>query len=182
MEEKPSIDLSLAPAERGTWGRPMAIVLLWHVFELLLVTNPWQLSSRVRVWALRVFGAKIGEGVIYRHRTRVKFPWKLVIGDRCWIGEGVWIHNQDFVRIGDDVVISQEAFLTTGSHAVRRDMALITKPIHISNGAWVTARCVVLGGANVGVNAVISPLQVVSGSIPANVIVDRDGSQRKRFD
>lgn len=181
MEEKQLIDLSLAPSERVKWGRPIVIVLLWHICELLLVTNPLQLSSQVRVWALRIFGAKIGHGVIFRHRTRVKFPWKLVIGDRCWIGEGVWIHNQDFVRIGNDVVISQEAFLTTGSHAVRRDMALITKPIIISNGAWVTARCVVLGGANVGVNAVISPMQVVSGNIPANVIVDRDGNQRKRF-
>jgi putative colanic acid biosynthesis acetyltransferase WcaF len=181
MEEYNSIDLSKTPKDRSTWGKPSIIVLIWHFVELLTVTNPLQLSSRVRVWALRMFGAKIGKGVVFRPRTRVKFPWKLTIGDRCWIGEGVWFHNQDFVVVGNDVVISQDTFLTTGSHALRRDMALVTRPITISNGVWVTSRCVVLGGTFIGANSVLAPLQVVSGEIPENVIQDQRGVQRGRF-
>ena len=85
------------------------------------MTNPWQISSVLRIRVLRAFGAEIGNGVILRPRTRVKFPWKLHIGDRSWIGEGVWFHNQDHIYIGHDVVISQETFATTGSHGYRRD-------------------------------------------------------------
>lgn len=166
----PVIDLSRAPGERQSWDRPAIIVYLWGVFELLFVTNPWQISSGVRVRVLRMFGAEIGKGVIFRPRTRVRFPWKLHIGDRSWIGEGVWFHNQDHIYIGHDVVISQETFLTTGSHAHRRDMALLTRPIRIEAGAWITSRCIVLGGTYVGRSALITPGTVTTGAVAANTI------------
>jgi putative colanic acid biosynthesis acetyltransferase WcaF len=164
------INLAAAPGEKAAWDRPKVQIYLWAIVELLLVTNAWQVSSALRIRALRLFGAEIGDGVIFRPRTRVKFPWKLHIGDRSWIGEGVWFHNQDHVFVGSDVVISQETFLTTGSHAHRRDMALITRPVRIADGAWVTARCIVLGGANVGTSALIAPGTVVSGNVPENTI------------
>jgi putative colanic acid biosynthesis acetyltransferase WcaF len=169
-EMVPVIDLSKAPGERQTWDRAPLVVYLWAIFELLFIANPWQISSRLRVRVLRMFGAEIGSGVIFRPRTRVRFPWKLHVGDRSWIGEGVWFHNQDHIYVGHDVVVSQETFLTTGSHAHRRDMALITRPIHIEPGVWITSRCIVLGGTQVGRSAVITPATVVSGVVPANTV------------
>lgn len=171
MSDIPVIDLSKAPGERAAWDRPAWVVYLWAVCELLFVTNPWQISSGLRVRVLRAFGAEIGSGVVFRPRTRVKFPWKLSVGDRSWIGEGVWLHNQDRIDIGSDVVISQETFLTTGSHAHRRDMRLITRPISISDGAWITSRCVILGGSSIGRSALAKPGTVISGDIAANVVV-----------
>ena len=89
----------------------------------------------------------------------------------------MWFHNQDHIYIANDVVISQETFLTTGSHAHRRDMALITRPIYIEAGAWITSRCVVLGGTRVGRSALARPLTVLSGDIPANAVISGpDGS------
>ena len=161
MKSTPVIDLSKAPGERAAWDQPTWKVYLWAVCELIFVTNPWQISSGLRIRVLRAFGAEIGDRVVFRPRTRVKFPWKLHLGDRSWIGEGVWFHNQDHVYIGHDVVLSQETFLTTGSHAHRRDMALITRPITVEPGAWVTSRCVVLGGARIGRSCLITPLSVV---------------------
>jgi putative colanic acid biosynthesis acetyltransferase WcaF len=165
------VPLALAPGEKSSWGRSRAIVYLWGVVELLFVSNPWQISSRLRVAALRRFGASIGTGVVFRPRTRVRFPWKLNIGDDCWIGEGVWIHNQDDVFIGHDVVISQESFLTTGSHAHRRDMGLITRPIRIEDGVWITSRSMVLGGVTIGRSALIQPMSVVKDSVPPESVV-----------
>lgn len=164
------VPLRAAPGERRTWDRPVSVVLLWGVVELLLVTNPWQISSRLRVWALRRFGAEIAQGVVFRPRTRVRFPWKLHIGPDTWIGEGVWFHNQDHIRIGRDVVVSQETFMTTGSHAHRRDMALVTRPITVGDGAWITSRCMVLGGVTIGRSALVRPMSLVANDIPANSI------------
>lgn len=143
------------------WEKPKVVVYLWAAVELIFVSNPWQISSKLRVAALRLFGASIGEGVIFRPRTRVKYPWKLSVGDRSWIGEGAWIHNQDLVCVGHDVVISQDAFITTGSHAHRRDMALITKPVTLEPGVWVTTRCIILGGSKVKTSAIVTPNSVV---------------------
>lgn len=164
----PVIDLSQAPGSGESWDRPRAVVYLWSACELLFVSNPWQISSRLRVGVLRAFGAEIGDGVIFRPRTRVKSPWKLHIGERSWIGDGVWFHNQDHVYVGADVVISQETFLTTGSHRVRSDMGLITSPIRIGDGAWITSRCIVLGGSRIGESAVVQPMTTVKGEVGAN--------------
>ncbi|MFJ4284708.1 hypothetical protein ACIPY0_03580 [Paenarthrobacter nicotinovorans] len=49
-------------------------------------------------------------------------------------------------------------------------MALITSPIVIEDGVWVTSRCVVLGGTRIGTSAVIGPNSVVKGEIPPNTI------------
>lgn len=179
----PVINLSEAPGERSSWDRPLFHVYAWSITELLFVYNPWQVSSRLRTGALRLFGAEIGSGVIMRPRTRVRFPWKLHIGDRSWIGEGVWFHNQDHIYIGHDAVVSQETFLTTGSHAYKTDMALITRPINIGDGAWITARCIILGGANIGRSAVIKPGSLIGRSVAPNTVVsgDDDESAAPRF-
>jgi len=177
----PVISLADAPGEKAAWDRPMVLVYLWAVFERLFVTNSWQISSWLRVKVLRMFGAEIGQGVVFRPRTRVSFPWKLHVGDNSWIGEGVWFHNQDHIRIGHDVVISQESFLTTGSHAHRRDMALITRPICIEDGAWITSRCIVLGGSEIGTSSLVRPLTVVSGKVPAGTVFGGAGVEGKRF-
>ncbi|MGY1711365.1 hypothetical protein ACI8AC_17850 [Geodermatophilus sp. SYSU D00758] len=175
MPGTPVIDLSRAPGARESWDAPLWKVLLWSVAELLLVTNPWQISSRVRRAVLVAFGARIGAGVLLRPRLRVRFPWKLTVGDRSWIGEDVWLHNQDRLTIGSDVVVSQGTFVTTGSHAHRRDMALITRPVVIEDGAWVTARCVVLGGSRIGASALVTPNTVVSGDVPAGMVFGSRG-------
>ncbi|WP_062288526.1 acetyltransferase [Demequina phytophila] len=176
-EQVPVIPLREAPGERAAWGRGPAWVIAWMLVEWLLVTNALQPSSRIRVAALRAFGARIGDGVIFRQRTRVKFPWNLEIGEDCWIGEGVWFHNQDRVVIGHDVVISQESFITTGSHAHRRDMALITRPVVIEPGVWVTSRCIVTGGVTLGRSCLVSPAAVVMKDVPAGRIVSGNPAQ-----
>ena len=164
------IDLSKAPGQGEAWTRAKWVIYLWSATELLLVTNPWQVSSSLRTKALRAFGAEIGDDVIIRPRTRIKFPWNLRVGDRAWIGEGVWIHNQNMVLIGHDAVVSQETFITTGSHAHRTDMGLITRPVEICEGAWITARCVVTGGVRVGRSALVQPLTRVADDVPDNAI------------
>lgn len=164
------VDLSSAPGSGESWDAPVWKVYAWGFVELLLVRSNWQISSLLRRAALVAFGARIGRGVILRPGLRVRFPWKLEIGDRSWIGEDVWLHNQDLLTIGSDAVISQGTFVTTGSHAHRRDMALLTRPVVIENGAWITARCIVLGGSRIGVSSVVTPGTVVAGEVPDGMI------------
>src|SRR5215210_310661 len=176
------IDLKKAGPGNFTRTRSRSVEALWMIVEFLLVSNPLQISSTIRSWALRMFGARIGANVILRPRLRVKFPWNLQVGDNCWIGEGVWIHNQGLVTIEENAVVSQEAFITTGSHDIYRSMDLIIKPVVIRQGAWVTSRCIVLQGVEVGQNTIVTPGSVVHSSLspdllyggnPAAVIAER---------
>jgi putative colanic acid biosynthesis acetyltransferase WcaF len=165
-----SIDLSKAGSGNFKRTRSKYVEALWIIMEFVLVSNPLQVSSGVRAWALRMFGARIGANVLLRPRLRVKFPWNLRVGDNCWLGEGVWIHNQGLVTIEDNAIISQEAFITTGSHDIYSTMDLMVEPVTIRRGAWITTRCIVLQGVEVGENTVVTPGSVVQKSLPGGGI------------
>lgn len=78
---------------------------------------------------------------------RIKFPWKLEIGNNTWIGEGVWIDNLAPVHIGHDVCISQAAYLCTGNHDWSSpSFELVTAEITIAPQCWVGARATVAPG------------------------------------
>ena len=136
-------------------GRPSWVEACWRVLEGLLFST-WLPGSGWRVGLLRLFGARVGRGVVIKPRVRVKFPWRLEVGDHSWIGESVWIDNLAPVRIGHDCCLSQGAYLCTGSHdwATQR-FDLVVKPITIADQAWLAAGSLVAPGVAVGEGAVL---------------------------
>ncbi|MGF7159332.1 putative colanic acid biosynthesis acetyltransferase WcaF [Rhodoligotrophos appendicifer] len=137
-------------------GRPWAIEVLWHIVQAVLIRSVLPGSAHRRV-LLRLFGACIGRGVVIRPGVRVKFPWRLSVGDHSWIGEDVWIDNLAPVSIGSNCCISQGAYLCTGNHDwTRGTFNLITQPIALRDGSWIAARGVVGPGVVVEEGAVLS--------------------------
>lgn len=91
--------------------------------------------SGVKVALLQAFGAKVGQRVRIKPGVRVKFPWRLTVGDHVWIGEDTWIDNLDEVTIESNVCISQGVYLCTGNHDWGHPhFALRTGPIHLESG------------------------------------------------
>ncbi len=145
-------------------GRPKHQQALWFAVQNLLFSK-WWLPARFRPRILRAFGATVGEAVFIWHRVRVLWPWKLMVGDHCWIGEDVWLLNLEPITLVHDVCISQGAFLCTGSHDRRSaTFEYDDAPITVRAGAWIAARAMVLRGVIVGTNALV----------PAGVVVHRD--------
>ena len=93
---------------------------------------------------LRIFGAKVGRGVVIRSRVNITFPWRFSCGDHVWIGDEVLILSLAPVCLGSNVCISQRAFLCTGSHRFSREtFDLVTRPITIGDGCWIAAQAFV---------------------------------------
>jgi putative colanic acid biosynthesis acetyltransferase WcaF len=134
--------------------------VLWQAawFAVMnLVFTKWWLPPSLRPAILRAFGAQIGERVLIRHRVRILWPWKLSIGDDCWIGEGAWLLNLEQISIERDVCVSQEAFLCTGSHRAQDPaFEFDNAPIRIGAGAWVAARATVLRGSTLAPGEVVA--------------------------
>src|SRR6476646_1955727 len=89
---------------------------LWHYVNALLFKTSLVPISSLKVALLRLFGAKVGKGVIIKPCVNIKHPWLLTIGNNTWLGERVWIDNVAAVTIGNNVCLSQAAILETGSH------------------------------------------------------------------
>jgi putative colanic acid biosynthesis acetyltransferase WcaF len=152
----PKVDLSRFDKTGFRRGRPALVEALWILVQAMLVSSFLPGSAHRRT-SLRLFGAKIGQGVVLKPGIKVKFPWRLSIGDNSWIGEDVWIDNLAEVHIGDNVCISQGAYLCTGSHNWSgQNFDLTTSPIRIGSGAWIAARCAVGPGVEIGEGSVLT--------------------------
>ena len=75
------------------------------------------------------------------------------------------------VTLGDNVCISQGAYLCTGNHDwTDPAFSLITQPIRINDGAWIAARASLGPGVVIGRCSVVGFGAVVTKSIPPNEI------------
>jgi putative colanic acid biosynthesis acetyltransferase WcaF len=148
-------------------GRGVAVRLAWFFFGLPVLRSSLLPSSAVRRVLLRAFGAKVGRNVVIKPGTRVKYPWRLSIGNNTWIGEDCWIDNLADVSIGNDVCVSQAAYICTGNHD-RCDpaFALVVKPVTLRDGSWVGARATVCPGVEFGEGAMAAAGSVVTRTIP----------------
>lgn len=161
-------------------GRNKIVELLWIILEALLITS-WIPGSWHRLVILRIFGAKIGKGVVFKSGIHVKFPWKLQIGNHSWVGERVWIDNLEHVSIGANVCLSQGVYLCTGSHDWHSEtFDLITKSIDIQDGAWIAANASVGPGVVIAEGAVLTLGSVANKSLEAGGIYTGNPAVRLR--
>jgi putative colanic acid biosynthesis acetyltransferase WcaF len=145
-------------------------MILWYLANALLMNSALPFSG-MKARMLRLFGARIGKGVVLKPYINIKYPWKLEIGDHCWIGEQVWIDNLDQVRVGSHVCISQGAMLLCGNHNYRRStFDLITGPITLEDGVWIGAKTVVCPGVLCGSHSVLTVGSVATKNLEAYTI------------
>ncbi|RYC70636.1 MULTISPECIES: WcaF family extracellular polysaccharide biosynthesis acetyltransferase [Spirosoma] len=143
-------------------------ILLWFLANSVFLNNYLPIPVALKTAILRLFGAKIGVGVVIKPAVNIKYPWFLTIGNHVWIGEQVWIDNLSEVVIGNHACLSQGALLLTGNHDYRRvTFDLTTRPITLDEGVWIGARAVVCAGVHCQSHAVLSVGSVATRSLSA---------------
>ena len=142
--------------------------ILWFYTNALIFKTSFFPSSNLKVFLLRLFGAKIGRKAVFRHRLNIKYPWFLTVGDFSWIGEEVWIDNLVPVKIGANVCLSQGAMLLTGNHNYSKSsFDLITDGIVLADGVWIGAKAIVCPGISVGEQAVLTAGSIATKNMEA---------------
>jgi putative colanic acid biosynthesis acetyltransferase WcaF len=133
------------------WYKPGSKIkiFLWMLTSILIFRTSIPIPSFIKAFILRVFGSKVGTGVVIKPNVNIKYPWKLCIGNNTWIGEDVWIDNLGFVFIGDNCCLSQGCYLLTGNHDFTSEyFNLLVSDINIKNEAWIGAMSIVCPGIN----------------------------------
>ena len=154
----------------NSWYQPGSKLkrLLWYAVSLIFFEGGWNMSSGLKIFWLKRFGATIGKGVVMKPKVTIKYPWKLSIGNHCWIGEGVWIDNLDQVTLEDHVCVSQGALLLCGNHNYKTpSFDLMIAPICLKEGSWVGAKSSVAPGVTLESHAVLSMGSVATSNLEA---------------
>ena len=141
----------------------------------------------------RRYGAKVSP------RAEVELTDNLRLGTGCVVSSFTKIKaTLGTMVIGDHVQIAAHCFLDTGAGGVTiGDHALIgpltcivginyshlrldqpvglqpktSKGIRIGKGGWIGGGCMILDGADIGDNVIVTPNSVVSGRVPDNTVV-----------
>lgn len=159
----PGIDLHAYDQSWYRRGRGAVIVILWDIVQsFLLHPSPHPFYAWRRFW-YRAFGATIGQNVLLRNSVRCNYPWRLTIGNNSWVGDEATLYCLHSVNIGENVVISQQAYLCSGTHNHRDPhFGLIVRPIVVEDGAWVALGALVMPGVTVHAGALIGARAVLT--------------------
>lgn len=146
-------------------GNPMAR-LTWYFINLIFINSYWLPISSIKIALLRLYGAKIGKGVVIKPRVNIKYPWNLEIGDHTWIGEKAWIDNLGKVKIGSNCCLSQDSLLLCGNHNYKIDsFDLMVGDITLEDGVWIGAKSSVAGGVTCQSHSVLALGSVATSNL-----------------
>lgn len=125
--------------------------------------------SKVRVWAMRKLGYRVGENVY--------FPNDLIITQNL-------VDDQAHIVIGDRVSIAPRVMLLALSHAnsskIRSNIDISKHQITIGNDVWIGAGAIVLNGITIGDGSVIGAGSVVTKDVAPYTIVAGNPARKLR--
>ncbi|WPU95619.1 WcaF family extracellular polysaccharide biosynthesis acetyltransferase [Mucilaginibacter sabulilitoris] len=145
-------------------------LIMWYMAKMLFF-NAFPFPNSIKRRILILFGARIGKGLVIKPKVNIHMPWKLEIGNDVWIGEEVFILNFEYITIGNNVCVSQRAFLCGGNHDFRNpSMPYRNGPITLEDGSWIGANVFVGPSVSIGTDTVVSAGSVVTKSLLENAI------------
>ena len=154
----------------NSWYDPGSIILRisWAIVNSLVFNSYLPFPSLFKALILKLFGSKVGSGLVIKPKVNIKYPWNLSIGNNVWIGECVWIDSLASISIGNNVCISQGAYLLCGNHNYSKStFDLIIKDIEILDGAWVGAKAIICPGVVMKEHSVLSVGSIATKELDA---------------
>jgi len=165
------VDLSKYTNSQHDVGASKLKYLFWLLTSAFFFKPSWSVLNSLKIKLLKSFGATIGKGVVIKPSVHIKYPWKLSIGDHCWIGEQVWLDNVENINIGSNVCISQGALLLTGSHDHKTEaFDYLCGEIILEDGVWIGAKAIVARGVTCKSHSILSINSVAERDLDAYII------------
>lgn len=154
------------------------------LFWLYLLNN-W-ISHIPLYWfrhsAYRMSGIKLEAGASIKMGAWIE-GFHITIGHNSTVGRNALLDGRDQLTIGNNVSISPDVQLITGSHDLNsHDFSPSSGPIVVSDYVWICSRSLVLPGVTIGEGAVVAAGAVVTkdvepftvvGGVPAKKLADR---------
>lgn len=122
--------------------------------------------NKMRIFNLKLLGAKIGNNVKSFGRFTVMNATNLTIGYNSTLNEGVHINCRDKVYIGNGVRISTNVQIHTGRIIIDSFPRVHTQAsIIIEDNVWIASGCIISAGVTIGKNSVIGANSVVTKDV-----------------
>lgn len=164
-------DLSSFKMPASFRGKSKFIVQVWWIVQSTFFRMSPQFLYRWRVFLLRLFGAKIGLHVKIRSSVKITYPWKVTVGDYCWIGDDCVLYSLGNIFIGKNVAVAHKVYFNTGGHLYqKKSFDIFSKSIYIEDECWITNDVYIAQGVTVGKGTIIGARSSVLKNLPPGKI------------
>lgn len=144
----------------------------WTMINFTLYRYSPFMSRKFRVALVRLFGGNISWSCSLNRLSVIEYPWNLTMGDLSSLGKNSWIYCLDKIDIGRNCCIGNDVYLLTGSHELNSStFDMITNPITIEDGVWVSTRAIILPNVVIANHAVVAAGSVVTKDVESYSIV-----------
>ncbi len=176
-----AVDLSQYNNSWYNAGASKIKIALWFLVKGLFFINPLFPFVGFKVWLLRLFGARVGNGVVIKPSVNIKYPWSVEIGNHVWIGELVWIENHCKVVIGNNVCLSQGSVIMTGNHDYKKTtFDLVIKSVTLDDGVWIGTNAIVCPGVHCGSHSILTVNSVANKNLDPYWIYQGNPAEKVR--
>jgi putative colanic acid biosynthesis acetyltransferase WcaF len=164
-------DLNAFTVPKTFRGKSKMTVQLWWIVQSTLFAWSPQVLYGWRRFLLRLFGAKIGKGVLVRATAKITYPWNVEIGDYSWIGDDNVLYSLGKISIGKNVALAHKVYLNTGGHEYKKStFDIFSKPVVVEDECWLTNDVYVAPGVTIGKGSIIAARSSVLKSMPSGKV------------
>ena len=139
--------------------------IIWYLINNLILNSCFPFIS-IKVFLLKIFGAKIGKNIYLGTNIYIKYPKNLILGNNIWIGNFTILDNVSKIVIEDNVCISQYTTLLASNRNFKdNQFNKIDATILIKGNSWISSCCKIGPGACIQENSFIKFGSIISGKI-----------------
>ena len=152
-------------------GKSKVTIQIWWIIQDTIFAWSPQFFYGWRRFLLRLFGAKIGKGVLVRSSVKITYPWNVDIGDYSWIGEENVLYSLGKITIGKNVALAHKVYINTGGHDYKKtSFDIFAKPVIIEDQCWITNDVYIAPGVTIGKGSIIGARSTVLSNMPSGKI------------
>lgn len=139
--------------------------ITWFLINNLIFNSCFPFIS-IKVFLLKIFGAKIGKDVLLGKNIYIKYPKNLILGNNVWIGNFTIFDNVSKIVIKDNVCISQYTTLVASNRNFKdAQFDKVDAAILIKDNSWISSCCKIGPNAIIEENSFIKFGSIIYGKI-----------------
>lgn len=137
-------------------------------YENIIIGKNFHIGKDIRMEAWTRYGKQ-------------RFNPRIIIGDNVTMTGRCYISCIDYVRLGNNVLIGRDVFITDNSHGDTSFESIKNPPIqrnltskgavYIGDNVWIGRQSTILSGVKIGKNSIVGAHSLVIDDVPDNVVV-----------